>query len=234
MSVTHAADAGAAMDRMYRRQRHIYDLTRKFYLLGRDELIEALRPPPGGTALEIACGTGRNLIRAARAYPQTRFFGLDVSDAMLATARAHVAAAGLSGRVALARGDATAFDPQALFGVAAFDRVFVSYALSMIPDWERAAAEAAAHVALGGELHIVDFGDQARLPAPFRAALRAWLARFDVTPRLSLEPALRRLANARGRALYFRPLYRRYAFLATLTALEAAGFTRRFPAVGYK
>lgn len=211
-------EAGAAMDRMYRRQRHVYDLTRKFYLLGRDELIAALQPPPGAAVLEIACGTGRNLVRAARAYPKARFFGLDVSEAMLATARAHVAAAGLSGRIALARGDATAFDPQALFGVAAFDRVFVSYALSMIPPWERAAAEAAAWLAPGGALHVVDFGDQGGLPGAFRAVLRAWLARFSVTPRLTLEAELGRLAAARGLKLEFRPLYRRYAFLAALKA----------------
>jgi S-adenosylmethionine-diacylgycerolhomoserine-N-methlytransferase len=214
-----AADARAAMDRIYRRQRHIYDLTRKFFLLGRDALIDALQPPPGGTALEIACGTGRNLIRAARAYPDARFFGLDVSEEMLTTARAHVAAAGLGGRIALARGDATSFDPQALFGVAAFDRVFVSYALSMIPDWERAAAEAATRLAPGGTLHIVDFGDQGGLPAPFGAALAAWLARFEVTPRLSLEASLQRLAAARGLAFEFSPLYRRYAVLAALKAV---------------
>jgi S-adenosylmethionine-diacylgycerolhomoserine-N-methlytransferase len=212
------SDAAAAMDRMYRRQRHIYDLTRKFYLLGRDELIDALAPPPGGTALEIACGTGRNLIRAARRHPRTRFFGLDVSEEMLATARAHVAAAGLSDRIRLARADAIAFDPKALFGVEAFDRVFVSYALSMIPAWERAAEAAAARLAPGGALHVVDFGDLGDWPKVFRAALGAWLAHFEVTPRPDLEPALRALAGARGLTLRFRPLYGRYAFLAALTA----------------
>ena len=30
------------MDRIYRRQRHVYDLTRKYYLLGRDRLIDRL------------------------------------------------------------------------------------------------------------------------------------------------------------------------------------------------
>src|SRR5436190_741980 len=49
------------MDRVYRRQRHIYDLSRKFFLLGRDRLIGALKPPPGGQVLEIGCGTARNL-----------------------------------------------------------------------------------------------------------------------------------------------------------------------------
>jgi len=115
--------------------------------------------------LDIACGTGRNLIRAARAYPEARFFGLDVSDEMLATAKAHVAAADLEARIALARADATAVPTRAaLFGVAAFDRVFISYALSMIPPWRAAAGAAAAHLAPGGSLHVVDFGDGEALP----------------------------------------------------------------------
>ena len=58
MDVRH----GDLMDRLYRHQRHIYDLTRKYYLLGRDELIAELDPPPHGTVLEIGCGTGRNLL----------------------------------------------------------------------------------------------------------------------------------------------------------------------------
>ena len=218
MSALDAADPRGAMDRMYRRQRHIYDLTRKFYLLGRDELIEALKPPPGGAVLEIACGTGRNLIRAARSYPEVRFYGLDVSEEMLTTARERVAGEGLSARITLARADACSFDPQALFGVAAFDRVFISYALSMIPPWERAAEQAAGHLAPGGVLLVVDFGDQVGLPRWFRAALRAWLARFSVTPRLNLEGALRRLAEAHEMRLEFRPLYRRYAYFAALRA----------------
>ena len=55
------------MDGVYRYQRHVYDLTRKYYLLGRDRLIDGLAVPPGGTVLELGCGTGRNLVKAARA-----------------------------------------------------------------------------------------------------------------------------------------------------------------------
>jgi S-adenosylmethionine-diacylgycerolhomoserine-N-methlytransferase len=211
-----AAGAAGAMDKMYRRQRHIYDATRKFYLLGRDELIAELKAPTDGAALEIACGTGRNLIRAARAYPRTRFYGLDVSEEMLTTARAQVAAAGLAGRVHLARGDATAFDPQALFGVGAFDRVFISYALSMIPDWRGALTEAAARLAPGGRLLIVDFGDQRQWPAVCRDAFRGWLARFGVTPRLTLEDEMRSLGASRRLTVEFRPRFRRYAVLGVL------------------
>ena len=59
----------ALMDGVYRGQRHIYDLTRKYYLLGRDRMIDELQPPVGGHVLEIGCGTGRNLIAAARCWP---------------------------------------------------------------------------------------------------------------------------------------------------------------------
>ncbi|TIV98235.1 MAG: SAM-dependent methyltransferase, partial [Mesorhizobium sp.] len=50
------------MDGVYRWQRHIYDLTRKYYLLGRDRLIDGLDVPRGGTVLELGCGTGRNIV----------------------------------------------------------------------------------------------------------------------------------------------------------------------------
>ena len=111
-AVEQPSSHAALMDGVYRYQRHVYDLTRKYYLLGRDRLIERLDVPPGGTVLELGCGTGRNLARAARAYPDARFFGLDISAGMLETAAVAVRREGLSGRVALARGDASDFDAQ--------------------------------------------------------------------------------------------------------------------------
>ena len=211
-----SADAAGLMDRMYRRQRHIYDLTRKFYLLGRDQLIETLAPPADARVLEIGCGTGRNLIRAARMYPAMRAYGIDISAEMLSTARGQIERAGLKGRVAVARGDATDFDPTALFGVGGFDRIFVSYALSMIPPWRETIEHAATLLAPGGSVHIVDFGDQQGLPPAFRIALRRWLELFSVHPRVTLEADLAAFARARAMTLDFVPLYRRYAFLAVL------------------
>lgn len=210
------SDAALLMDRMYRAQRHIYDLTRKPYLLGRDALIAGLRPPPGGSVLEIGCGTGRNLIHAARAFPQARYFGLDVSREMLATARASVEREGLTGKIALAQADATSFDPAALFGVAAFDRIFISYALSMIPVWREVLTQAGARLAPGGSLHIVDFGEQERLPRWFRATLRRWLALFHVHPRADLPDAARDLAVRLGYACEIARPLRGYAVAVTL------------------
>ena len=197
------------MDRVYRTQRHIYDLTRKYYLLGRDGLIADLAPPPGGSVLEIGCGTGRNLIAVGKAWPETQLFGIDISDAMLETARASVTKAGVT--AALAQGDACEFDAQALFGRATFDRVFISYALSMIPDWEGALRQAAGCVAAGGKLEVVDFGQQDDLPGFWKRALFGWLARFHVSPRAGLRQAIEGLAADMGGFPHSRSLYRGYA-----------------------
>ena len=211
------------MDAIYRTQRHFYDLTRKYYLLGRDRLINGLQPPKGGTVLEIGCGTGRNLIAAARAAPDARYFGIDISEAMLETARAKVARAGLSDRITLAQGDATAFDAQALFGVERFDRIFQSYTLSMIPDWQGALREGAGKLAEGGRLDVVDFGQQEQLPGVFRRLLFGWLAQFDVEPRAALPAAIAEIAGRVGLSHHFTPLYRGYAWSARLSSGFSAG-----------
>ncbi|TVQ52856.1 MAG: class I SAM-dependent methyltransferase [Rhodobacteraceae bacterium] len=201
------------MDSVYRSQRHIYDVTRKYFLLGRDRLIEELAPEPGQTVLEVGCGTGRNLIVAARRWPEARFFGFDISAAMLETARANVARAGLADRITLAQGDATGFDAQALFGAAAVDRAFISYSVSMIPDWRAAIRAAYGALAPGGRLLIVDFGQQAGLPRWFRALLTRWLALFHVAPRPDLKDA----AEATGGVVSFTPLFRDYAWLCVIS-----------------
>ncbi len=181
------------MDRIYRRQRHIYDFTRKYYLLGRDRMIARLAPPQGSRALEIGCGTARNLVRAARAYPDVEFYGIDISAEMLDTARHSIVRKGLTAHIQVAQADATHFDPAILFGVPGFSRIFISYSLSMIPAWQAVLQQAYARLLPGGELHIVDFGRQEKLPLAFKRALRAWLRLFHVQPRDDLEGELQRL-----------------------------------------
>ncbi|MEL6204176.1 MAG: class I SAM-dependent methyltransferase [Pseudomonadota bacterium] len=180
------ASHAALMDGVYRRQRHIYDATRKFFLLGRDRLIDDLQPAPGDSVLEMGCGTGRNLVLAARRYQDARFYGLDISAEMLNTARRKIANGGLAAKISLAEADATAADPRALFGVDAFDRIFFSYTLSMVPQWDVALDRALAALAPGGELHVVDFGQQRGMPRAVHAVLKRWLGLFHVEPRADL------------------------------------------------
>lgn len=207
-TVSHAE----LMDRTYRYQRWVYDITRRYYLLGRDRLVADLAPPPRGRVLDIACGTGRNLARISRKYPGCALFGLDISHQMLLSAGAK-----LGGRAQLARADACDFDGEALFGAGGFDRVVLSYSLSMIPDWDRALRLAATQLRPGGELHVVDFGDQSRLPRWFRRALHRWLARFHVAPRADLHPRMQALADEQGLTLRFQHLYLDYARYGVLS-----------------
>ena len=201
------------MDRMYRYQRHIYDLTRKYYLFGRDRAIAGLRMPNGGTLLEVGCGTGRNLLLAHRLYPAATLYGLDISSEMLESARANFRhkAEKPTFRVA----DATAFEPEE-FGVAGFDRILISYALSMIPDWEKAVDAALAALGANGSLHIVDFGQQEHLPGWFGRLLRAWLTRFHVTPRPDLHEVLESRLAAANADMIFEEIGRGYAWHAVI------------------
>ena len=58
-------DQAVAMDNMYRFTRHIYDLTRRYYLLGRDQLLEELVTGPGYS-------DSRSRMRNRSQFDQTR------------------------------------------------------------------------------------------------------------------------------------------------------------------
>lgn len=208
---------GTLMDNVYRYQRHIYDATRRNYLLGRDRLISDLAPPRGGTVLEVGCGTGRNLIALAKRYPSARFYGIDISSEMLKTARAAIARHGVYDRISLAEADALTVNPRELFGRVDFDRIFFSYTLSMIPDWTGALGRAASLLSPRGRLHVVDFGACEAMPSQFKSLLYWWLSRFHVKPRLGLGAALKNLA-ASPEQVRLDTLYRGYALAGVLTA----------------
>jgi len=211
------ADATRRMNRMYRWQRHIYDATRRYYLLGRDQLIDGLKPHANETVLEVGCGTGRNLIRAARHYPDARFYGIDVSTEMLTSAISSIERRKLNGAIRVAHGDATLFDPMPSFGIASFDHIMISYSLSMIPAWQDVLDNALLRLKPGGKLHIVDFGNQARLPRLMRTVLLHWLTLFDVTPRDTLQDVMVDLASQSASSLSFTRPFRGYAQTAVLT-----------------
>lgn len=184
------------MDEVYRGQRHIYDFTRKYYLFGRDTLIAGLAAKPGMSVLEVACGTGRNLAKIGKVWPGVRLYGFDISSEMLKSARA-----ALGDGARLGQGDACSFDAANLLGCAQFDRIVLSYSLSMIPDWQGALDHAASLLAPHGELHIVDFGDLSGMPRPVAAGLRAWLGRFHVAPRTSMPEETQLVAAKHGLSL---------------------------------
>ena len=214
---TATQDPARHMDGIYKYQRYIYNATRKYYLLGRDRLLDELQSDDVSTVVEVGCGTGRNLIHAARRCPNARFVGFDISQAMLETARTSIAWAGLSDPIDVYQADATAFDLSDLCCEARVGRVFISYTLSMIPAWRQVLPRALEAAGPGCRLYILDFGQQEAWPRWFKAALFAWLRQFSVHPRAELEPELTKLASDTGAVLEFRHLYRGYADFAVIT-----------------
>ena len=208
------ADAFEKMDRMYRLQRYFYDLTRKYYLLGRDRLLDEMHVSEGESVLEVGCGTARNLIILAKRQPAANLYGLDASSAMLDTAHSKIEGANVKNiqlRTALA--DDFKFDDT--FGlIEPFDKIFFSYSISMIPTWRESIQNALANLESDGTLFIVDFCDQSDLPSTFQKFLKWWLSKFHVHHRPELITYLEGLERNGTATISISPLFRRYAFTA--------------------
>lgn len=215
-----AADAARAMDRMYRLTRHVYDASRKYYLLGRDRTIAQLGLGANDRLLEVGCGTARNLIATARRYPSARLFGVDISEEMLKTASRNLARANLPGEIHVAQGDATSFAPESLFGEpAGFDRVLFSYSLSIMPPWQAAIDHAVRLARPGGELHVVDFGDSAGMPRWFRGVLFGFLEKFGVHWKPEIPAYFRQLEQQGLGRVAMTPMRRGYCYRLVFTKL---------------
>ena len=204
------------MDRMYGLQRHFYDITRKYYLLGRDQLLDAMNVQAGDAILEIGCGTGRNLAILAKRHPDAHFFGLDASAKMLENADAKMDIARIE-NVTLANELAENFYYVNTFEMRErFDKIFFSYSITMIPGWRDAIENALNNLRPGGELWIVDFYDQKDLPRTFRKMLQNWLKAFHVQFWNDLIPFLGTLETKGLVRMTVTPIYKRYAFIARL------------------
>lgn len=163
------------LNRYYGVSRWFYDLTRKYYLFGRDRLLTQLESEPWETLLEIGPGTGRNLRKLQHLRPEARFGGLEACDEMLAHARRACPWAVFS------QGFAERADLRQVLGRAP-DRILFSYCLSMVQEPEQALAQALRALEPGGELAIVDFSGFSGVPRQMGGALEAWLRTFHVEP----------------------------------------------------
>ena len=134
----------------YGPQAEAYDNFRERLLQGRQALIEMLAPSTGERVVELGAGTGRNLLffgdRLAGIEQATL---VDLCPALLEQARRRTAA---MANVRVVEDDATRWQPDR-----PVDCVYLSYALTMIPDWRAAIDNAIAMLRPGGRLGIVDF-----------------------------------------------------------------------------
>ncbi|MCB9744190.1 MAG: class I SAM-dependent methyltransferase [Alphaproteobacteria bacterium] len=194
------------LNRFYGVSRWFYDLTRRYYLIGREAALQELAATPWQRLVEIGPGTGRNLRKLRAARPDAELGGVEASDAMLEYAGQRCPGA------RLVAGFAEDFDLPSVLGGRP-DVVLFSYCLSMVQDPDAALQNARRSLAPGGRVMVVDFADLAGVPAPGDAALRRWLEAFHVEP-VDLELLAQHGARLRfGRG--------RYWVLATMGPLEA-------------
>ena len=201
------------MDNMYRFTRHIYDLTRKYFLLGRDKLIDSLNARDEEVIIEVGCGTARNLIKMAKRYPNAEFHGLDASDEMLKTARQSIERSGLE--LDVKQAFAQSFIPEKLFDIKKpVTKLVFSYALSIIPPWKESIDHALDILPSGGEMHIVDFGNMQGHSPLFRRFMFWWLDLFHVYHKPEVLEYLHQL-NAEGRgSITLTHHYKGYTYIA--------------------
>ena len=209
------------MDRIYRYQRHIYDVTRRFFHVGRDTIIRKMKIREGDRVLEIGCGTARNLIISARLYPDTKFYGIDASKYMIKTAKIKVNKAKLADKIELKHCLVENLDHSSSFGLGEpFDLIFFSYSLSMISDSVRALETALRNLKTGRSIYIVDFWDQRDFPFWFRYLLKRWLGLFHVEHKVESIEYLNRLNNSNLGKHEFYPIYKSYSYISTFRKLQ--------------
>lgn len=199
------------MDAQYRYQRYVYDLSRKYYLLGRDAILDDIALGPQQTLLEVGCGTGRNLRKLAARYPQNALYGIDAASVMLDTAQRQM---DKHPNVTLRQALAQQVTPATLDKETGFDHILFSYVLSMIPDWPHAIEQALCNLKPGGTLHVVDFSDQRNMPAWCQRILLTWLDWFHVHPDPQVPAYLESLSARHGGTLELRQIASHYALVA--------------------
>ena len=174
VKITH----GAEMNNVYRYTRHVYDISRKYFLFGRDTLISEVASKSGQKICEIGCGTGRNLIKLAQLNSSNQLFGIDASDLMLEIARGKIKRHKLERLVSTSNGLAEVFH----FNTS-FDVIMFPYSLSMISDQEGAIRNAFKFLNPGGVILILDFGELEGFPLIVGQLFKKFLKRFSVSPR---------------------------------------------------
>jgi len=225
---------GELLNNIYSLQRHFYDVTRKYYLFGRDHILKEIIASRPESLLEIGCGTGRNLfilermvqasVQAGHTTQAPELFGLDASTEMLAYAKKHQPT---KSQIHFAYGYAESFGPSELFSRGTFSDILFSYSLSMIPESILALNHALTLIPKGGRVWIVDFWDQSGYPIWFQKLLQWWLRLFHVefSPELfshikALPDQWSSIDTLRKHGAYsvsLRPVGRKYGYLACIT-----------------
>lgn len=176
----HAAELRRAQRRydLLGRCYQLVSFERWFYADARSAAVDALRLRPGMTVIDIGCGTGLNLERlVARVGSSGRVIGIDLSERMLARARARVRRHGCR-NVTFVRSDAAELTGDLLRDAGApddgVDAALATLALQAMPGWRATLAAMVEQVRSGGRIATMDHDPDARTTGPSALLRRAF------------------------------------------------------------
>lgn len=139
-SVLEAKDPPERVPRMYTRLAPVYEAwAQATESKARRRVLELASVRPGEDVLEVATGTGVQLVRLAGANRGGRSVGVEISEGMLAQTRRRLEDAGLAGEVEVIEGSALELP----IADESFDLLVNGYMLDLLPrdDIPRALAE---------------------------------------------------------------------------------------------
>ncbi len=171
----------------------------------RRDAVAVLAPAPGATVVELGCGTGLNLDLLLRAVGERgRVIGVDLSDAMLAQARARVERHGWR-NVELACADVADYRfPSRV------DGILTTFAITLSPAYDDAIRRGAEALAPGGRLAVLDLRRPAWPEPLVRLAARLnrpFAVTVDLGERHPWESVRRYLREVCYREYYFGAIY---------------------------
>lgn len=143
---------------MFDRIAPTYDLVNRLLSFNLDvrwrkQVHSHLPQKPDLRLLDLATGTGDQVISMMRAGGIGSAVGMDMSTQMLAIGREKVEAAGLSSVISMEAGDATALP----FEDASFDAVTISFGIRNVVHFDKALAEMRRILRPGGRAIILEF-----------------------------------------------------------------------------
>jgi demethylmenaquinone methyltransferase/2-methoxy-6-polyprenyl-1,4-benzoquinol methylase len=142
-----------------------YDLLNHLLSLGidrgwRKKAIREVKSIQPKDILDVATGTGDLAIAAAKALPESRITGVDISVGMLEVGRSKLAEQQLSGQITLQEADSEALP----FPDAAFDAVMCAYGVRNFEHLEAGLKEMKRVLRPGGKLVILEFSRPKAFP----------------------------------------------------------------------
>lgn len=202
-----------SIELLYQKRAKRYDISANtYYLLGirefayRKMAAQALNLKQGDTVVEIACGTGLNFkYLRKKVGPEGKIIGVDLTPEMLSKAEERINRNGWS-NITLVQSDAATYPFPGRV-----DGIISTFALTLVPEYDKVIQRGAAALSPGSRFVIVDFKKSDKWPMwllkLFVILTRPFGVSLDLADRHPWESVARHMALIEFKELYFGGIY---------------------------